>query len=396
MRSTNPASRIGSRSVHILAVASMAILVGGSAGAATGPVSTSAHVTSGPPPNAVQSRLNALVIEDGMPGALAAVSARNGRVRNYTAGVGDLTTGAPVPVDGHVRIASNTKTFTAVTVLQLVGEGKVDLDAKVDAYLPGLLRRNGNDGRRITVRHLLQQTSGLPDYDEDLPQPLSEAARTYLSPRTLLDNALSHRSHFAPGKRWEYSNTNYVVAGLIVERVTGRPISEEIARRIIRPLGLAHTYWPAPGVLSIRAPHPKGYFAAAPGNPWQDITAFEPSVGWAAGALISTPSDLLHFFHAVVAGKLLAPAEQRQMMRTVPAPGFEPTANWSYGLGIARRGLPCGGYGWGHGGDYPGYETRGLVRSDGRGAAIAVTALPTSLEPLRHLNEAVESAVCMS
>ncbi|MEE1781358.1 serine hydrolase, partial [Streptomyces sp. SP17BM10] len=106
--------------------------------------------------------LNALVKDDGLPAALATVKGSDGRTRNYTAGVGNLATRAKVPVDGQIRIGSNTKTFTAVVVLQLVAEGKIDLDTSVDTYLPGLLRGDGIDGRNITVRQLLQHTSGLP------------------------------------------------------------------------------------------------------------------------------------------------------------------------------------------------------------------------------------------
>ncbi|NHC13670.1 serine hydrolase domain-containing protein [Motilibacter deserti] len=344
--------------------------------------------------DATQQRLNALVTEDQAPGALGAVSNRDGKIRNYTAGVGDLETGAKVPTDGYVRIASNTKTYTAVVVLQLVGEGKVDLDKSVDTYLPGVVRKNGNDGRRITVRQILQQTSGLPDYDEDIFLPFDKAQRTYRDPRSLVDVALTHKSHFKPGAKWEYSNTNYVLAGLIVEKVTGRPIGEQITDRILKPLGLRHTYWPGLGTLTIRSPHPKGYHREKAGDAFQDMTAFEPSGGWAAGALVATPSDLLKFFHAVLDGKLLKPEQQKEMLTTVKAPGFEPESGWSYGLGIAKKKLSCGVEAWGHGGDFVGYETRDLVTRDGRGAAFAVTALPVTLEPLSHLNNAVEKAVC--
>lgn len=354
----------------------------------------SADPGSTPQVDHTQQRLDALVGDDRAPGALGAVSSRSGRISNYTAGVADVRTGAKVPVDGYVRVASNTKTYTAVVVLQLVGEGRVDLDANIETYLPGLVRKNGNDGRRITVRHLLQQTSGLPDYDEDLLVPFDEAARRYLSPRALIDAALKRKPHFKPGARWEYSNTNYILAGLLVEQVTGRPIGEQITKRIIEPLGLEHTYWPGVGTLAIRSPHPRGYHRDAPGAPLRDITAFEPSGGWAAGALIATPSDLLRFFHAVIDGKLLEPAQQAEMLTTVRAPGFDPGSRWSYGLGIASKQLSCGGVGWGHGGDFPGYETRDLVTADGRGAALAVTALPTSLGPLKRLGTAVEKAVC--
>src|SRR6185312_10561146 len=119
-------------------------------------------------PDAVQQALNTLVRDDGMPAALASVQGRNGRTRSYTAGVGDRTTGSKVPRDGQVRIGSNTKAFTAVVVLQLVGEGRIGLDATVDTYLPGLVRGEGIDGSRITVRQLLQHTSGLPNYSDYL------------------------------------------------------------------------------------------------------------------------------------------------------------------------------------------------------------------------------------
>ncbi|NHC44514.1 serine hydrolase domain-containing protein [Motilibacter aurantiacus] len=341
-----------------------------------------------------QQRMNALVTEDGAPGALGAVSNREGKIRNYTAGVGDLKTGAKVPADGYIRIASNTKTYTAVVVLQLVGEGKIALDEKVDTYLPGLVRKNGNDGRKITVRQLLQQTSGLPDYDEDIFLPFDQAQRTYRDPRSLVDIALAHTSHFTPGTKWEYSNTNYVLAGLVVEKVTGRPIGEQITHRIIKPLGLKETYWPGLGTLTLKQPHPKGYHRDSADAPYRDMTAFEPSGGWAAGALIATPSDVLTFYRAVIDGKLLEPAQQKEMLKAVKAPGFEPESGWSYGLGIAKKKLSCGADAWGHGGDFVGYESRGLVTEGGRGAVLAVTALPVKIESLSHLNTAVDKAVC--
>ncbi|WSR38839.1 beta-lactamase family protein [Kitasatospora purpeofusca] len=173
-------------------------------------------------PDAVQQVLDALVRDDGMPAALASVKDRNGRTRTYTAGVGNLSTGSKVPVDGQVRIGSNTKTFVAVVVLQLVGEGKIGLDATVDTYLPGLVRGEGIDGRHITVRQLLQHTSGLPDYgihvDDD------ELRNRYFEPRELLDIALRYKADAAPGTTWGYSNTNYVrVRASLFPPYTGRP-----------------------------------------------------------------------------------------------------------------------------------------------------------------------------
>ncbi|HEY0535844.1 MAG TPA: serine hydrolase domain-containing protein [Actinoplanes sp.] len=327
-----------------------------------------------------------LVSKDGFPGALASVRSADGRVHDYTAGPG-------VPRDGQVRIGSNTKTFTAVVVLQLAGEGRIDLDATVEHYLPGIVPGGG----KITVRELLQQTSGLPDYDDVLftqPQDLVDKSHSYYEPRRLLDAAFTRPADFPPGSKWEYSNTNYIVAGLIVEQVTERPIGEEITKRVIEPLGLRDTYWPGVGEQRIRGTHPRGYVAVTPGSPWVDVTDIDPSLGWSAGQIVSTPSDLRAFFEALVQGRLLKPAQQKAMMTTVPAPGFEPTGDWQYGLGLARYPLSCGGYAWGHGGDIQGFETRDLVTTDGRAAVVAVTGLPTSEQMVIDVNDRVEAAVC--
>lgn len=345
----------GSGSVRRRLLLTMAALAAVPAVVLVGPSSATAAV---PTPatdrtdRTIQAALDGLVREDGLPGVLASVRDRDGRVRNYTAGVGNLRTGAPVPVDGQVRIASNTKMFTATVVLQLVGEGRIVLDAPVERYLPGVIRGNGNDGRRITVRQLLQQTSGLPDYDGVVSGgDLLSVLHTYFEPHQLLEAALAEAPTFPPGQGWAYSNANYIVAGLIVQRVTGRPIGEEITRRVIDRIGLRHTYWPQTGEQQIRGRHPQGYFAPEPGAPWVDVTWMDPSLGWAAGQLVSTPTDLAAFQRALIGGRLLKPAQLAQMQRTVPAPEFDATGIWRYGLGLARTELSCGGYAWGHGGD---------------------------------------------
>ncbi|WP_280717001.1 serine hydrolase domain-containing protein [Kitasatospora sp. MAP5-34] len=340
-------------------------------------------------PDTVQQSLNALVHNDGLPAALATVTDRDGRTHNYTAGVADLATKAKVPVDGQVRIGSNTKTFTAVVVLQLVGEGKVALDAPVETYLPNLLRGDGIDGRTITVRQLLQHTSGLPDYlnkDEILSNP-----QRYYEPRELLDAALAQKAHFHPGKQWEYSNTNYLLAGLIIQKVTGRPLGEEITRRIINRVGLRHTYFPAPGDMTVHEAHPKGYNRDAADGSMRDVTELDPSWGWAAGAVVSTNSDVDRFFTALLGGRLLPAAQLAQMRTTVPADAVGPGTR--YGLGLMSRPLSCGGLYWGHGGTIPGYETAGGATDDGRAVDIAVTMIP-SAAARQHIAAAVDAALC--
>ncbi|MFJ3793375.1 serine hydrolase domain-containing protein [Kitasatospora sp. NPDC090091] len=339
-------------------------------------------------PDAAQQGLDALVRDDGMPAALATTVDRAGRTRTYTAGVGDLATGSKVPRDGQVRIGSNTKTFTAVVVLQLVGEGRVGLDATVETYLPGLVRGDGIDGRRITVRQLLQHTSGLPEYEGDVDGAILQ--QRYLEPRDVLDIALRHKADFAPGTNWAYSSTNYVLAGLIVQKVTGRPLAEEMDRRIIKRIGLSHTYFPAPGDRTIREPHPKGYRQDTAGAPLRDVTDIDPSSAWAAGQMISTNSDLNRFFTALLAGGLLQPAQLAEMRTTVPIGD----TGAGYGLGIISRPLSCGGEYWGHGGDIPGYETRGGATDGGRAVNVAVTSIPADAAGTRHIESVVDAALC--
>lgn len=337
--------------------------------------------------------LNALVEQHGFPGALGAVRDRSGRTRHFTAGVADVRTKAKVPVDGYVRIASNTKTYVAAVALQLAGEGRIDLDAPVEKYLPKVIRGNGNDGRRITVRMLLNHTSGLPNYTADMPSVL-EIRDRYQEPYELLRAGLAHKPLFPPGKGWAYSNTGYVALGLLIQRVTGRPVQEEITNRIIKPLGLKHTYWPGQGERRIREPHPKGYHFAGPGAKPVDVTELDPSWGWAAGQLIARPSDVNRFFLALLDGTLLKPQQLKELKQTVTPENFVPGI--SYGLGIFKMELSCGGHAWGHGGDIDGYETRNGVTEDGRAVSFAVTALPQPTDQEAQLAgfKAVDRVLC--
>ncbi|CRK56617.1 D-alanyl-D-alanine carboxypeptidase [Alloactinosynnema sp. L-07] len=342
----------------------------------------------------MQVRLNALVRDEGFPASLAAVRSADGRIRNFTAGVASLTEGGKVPTDGHVRIGSNTKTFVATVVLQLVGEGKVGLDDPIEKYLPGLVRGDGIDGHHITVRQLLQHTSGLPDYDEEIGGNFEALQHNYLDPRGVLDKGLSHPALFAPGTAWSYSNTNYLLAGLLIEKVTGRPVGEEITRRVIDRIGLRDTSWPGVGDQSIPGRHPQGYFAAKEGAPLVNVTTMDPSWGWAAGQLISTPSDVTRFFTALLGGRLLKPEQLAEMKKTVAAPHSSVRGDERYGLGIQTFTLSCGGFAWSHGGDIPGFETRNAATEDGRVVSLTVTSLPTTEKAARHVEDVVDAAMC--
>ncbi|MFH9010964.1 serine hydrolase domain-containing protein [Streptomyces sp. NPDC017943] len=350
------------------------------------------------PPSAspLQRSIDSLVSEEKYP-AVSAWVHKDGRTTSLVAGSARLGRPVPVPHDGYVRAGSNTKTFTAVVVLQLVAEGRVRLDEPVETYLPGVVRGEGIDGRRITVRQLLQHTSGLPSYTDHMDlEEFGEVQHRFFHPHDLLATALAHPAEFAPGTGWKYSNTNYLLAGLLIERVTERPVQEQITERVIRKAGLRHTYWPQPGDQTLREPHAHGYALADPrSRKVIDVTEMDPSWGGAAGQLISTPSDLARFARVLIDGRLLPAAQLAEMRRTVDAPLMP---GWRYGLGLFSVPLSCGGVYWGHGGDIDGYETRGGATDDGRSVGLAVTALPGTFgdaeEGARAVMESVDTAFC--
>ena len=327
----------------------------------------------------LKSRAQGLV-EAGYPAALAAVSDGKGESAGVAVGKGSLETGQAPPMDGEVRVGSNTKTFVAVVVMQLVQEGKVGLDEPIETYLPGLIKGEGIDGSKITVRQLLQHTSGLPDFDETLfgTTDVFQYRYHYVTPRDVLDSALSKPAQFEPGTQWKYTNTNYIVLGMLIERVSQRPVGEQIDQRIVKKLGLSHTYFPAPGEEKIRGTHPQGYHLSTEGK-LEDITEMDPTWGWAAGAMVSTPSELNTFFQAVLDGRLLTQSSIDEMKNGAVDASSYLGPGTVYGLGLIGRSLSCGGTAWGHGGTIHGYQTDNAVGPDGTAVTVAVTAMPTAI-----------------
>ena len=311
------------------------------------------------------------LVDNGYPGALAAKTDKDGDAVGATAGKGNLSTGEAPPLDGEVRIASNTKTFVAVLIMKMVEEGKVKLDEPIETYLPGIVKGQGVDGKKITVRQLLQHTSGLPEFGDGQLDYFA-IRNDYVSPRDVLDGVLSRPAQFVPGAKFQYNNANYVVLGLLAERVAKRPIAEQIEAKIVKPLGLKHTYMPGPGEKAIRGKHPHGYHTrdGKPGK-LEDITEADPSWEWAAGSMISTPSELNKFMQSVFDGSLLSQASIAEMKKSVPAPEM----GGEYGLGLIGHKSSCGVV-WGHSGNNPGYHSLSAVRSDGTAATIVTTAEP--------------------
>lgn len=338
----------------------------------------------------LKSRAQGLV-ETGYPAALAAVSDSKGESAGVAVGKGNLETGQAPPMDGEVRVGSNTKTFVAVVVMQMVQEGKVGLDEPIETYLPGLIKGEGVDGSKITVRQLLQHTSGLPDFEETLfgTTDVFQYRYHYVTPRDILDSALSKPAQFEPGTQWKYTNTNYVVLGMLVERVSQRPVGEQIDERIVKKLGLSHTYFPAQGEEKIRGTHPQGYHLNGEGK-LEDITEMDPAWAWAAGAMVSTPGELNTFFQAVFDGRLLTQSSIDEMKNGAVDASSYLGSGTVYGLGLIGRSLSCGGTAWGHGGTIPGYQTDNAVGPDGTAVTVAVTALPTAIADQSNLESSAK------
>lgn len=292
-----------------------------------------------------------------------------------SAGVARLGSPDPVPVGGRFRAGSVYKTFVATVMLQLVGEGRLGLDDPVARLLPQF----GLDPR-ITVRMLLGHTSGLYNYtgESDATGRFvrgivdSDRFRTY-TPAELVRYALRRGPRFAPGARWEYSNTNYILAGLIIEKITGTPYAWQVDTRIIRPLGLWATTLPGTWPM-IMGPHADGYGAAAIGDADRstDYAVQNPSWAWAAGEIVSTTEDLDIFISALLGGRLLSPPLLAQMR----AFRIE-DADAEYGLGLSRIGLRPGCFGLGHVGTVPGYDTFMFATDEGRRVEMSVTDGPT-------------------
>ncbi|MFB6816119.1 serine hydrolase domain-containing protein [Streptomyces sp. NPDC056347] len=308
-------------------------------GLGTAPLSSEPHL--GP----AAAYLPRLVAEGGAP--TAALLARGSSPAPYGT---YRSTGPNIRAADRFRAGSITKTFVATVVLQLVQEGRLRLSDPVERLLPRLVRGNGNDGRRITLRALLSHTSGLYDYtDAPSAHPLSATAAVRV--------ALAHRPTGAPG-HYAYSNTNYAVLGLVVRRVTGRDYATEIRDRVITPLHLTGTSFPG-ARTALPAPHGRAYTRDPADGTLRDVTALDPRGAGAAGSLISTLGDLNRFFAALLGGRLLAPAQLALMTDTRATRG-------TYGLGLFPEKLSCGITVWGHNGHIAGSYVRTAATRDGR------------------------------
>jgi D-alanyl-D-alanine carboxypeptidase len=357
---------------------------------------TSAGAAAAPAPPTLQQVARELVTA-GSPGAIVVVRTPTS-FTSATAGLARLRPPTPVRVTDRYRVASVTKSFVATVVLQLVGEGKMRLSDPVEHRLPGLVP----NGRAITVRELLDHTSGLFDYTEDVNYVGARVARPgrMWTPRQLVGIAVRHKPLFRAGSDWDYSNTNYVLLGLVVEAVTGRPLAAELRRRILRPLGLDSTSYPLGTALQGRVVH--GYVRSIPGVPIPrgqtlDATSRVAPDAWGAGQIVSSAGDLTRFYAALLGGRLL-PSHQLAAMKskvrgTRTVLGVRVEFSAPYGLGLVVERLGCGTV-YGHDGDLPGYRNLVWASPNGRRVAAVMVNVSAARPSWTTIRASVARAFC--
>ena len=352
----------------VVAVALGALFVA-VAGARPGPAAPRAD-------RALRRALSGLVHAKGGPVGAIAVVQRGSKTQTYSSGSSRVGGRRPIPRDA-MRLASTSKAFNGAVALALVSRRVLSLNDTIGKLLPKLPRAWG----RVTLREALQHTSGLPNFTESPSylKALEKSPAHGPKPRQLLRYVEKQPLHFKPGSRYRYSNTDNVIAGLMVEHVTGHSYEHELRTLVLRPVGLRHTALPS----SVAMPRPlfHGYQLAA--GKWQDLsTVISPAWTWAAGGMISTPADLNRFARAYIGGRLFSGRVRKAQLRTVagasepPGPGTN-----SAGLAVFRYRTRCGTV-YGHTGNFPGYTQFFAATLNGQRSV--TVSINEQLSPIRH------------
>jgi D-alanyl-D-alanine carboxypeptidase len=314
---------------------------------------------AGPAPG-LQRLVDSLARAWNLPGLVVAVRRSGDEPSVFASGRAELASGRGMTTRDRFRVGSLTKPMVATVILQLADEGHLSLDDRLARFLPGVLP----EGDRVMLRHLLNHTSGIGDYTDDpsfLTAAFAEPSRVW-TPQELIGIAAAMPRSFAPGAadRWDYSNTNYILLGLVAEVAGGQPIATALRTRVFEPLGMTSTYYS--DETSLRAPFAEGYVDLNGISNLAVGTLVSPTVAGAAGAVVSTAGDALRFVEALAAGELVSSASHAARLTTVPAsrmrlPGE--SFDIEYGLGVLV------GDGWiGHDGAIPGYETEAYAKMD--------------------------------
>ncbi|WP_206184627.1 serine hydrolase domain-containing protein [Thermoactinospora rubra] len=306
----------------------------------------------------LDSAIREVMREAAVPGVIAGLSAPGKGSYERAFGVADKATRAPMKTDLYMRIGSVTKTFTVTALLELVDQDKVGLDDPIGEYVDGV-----PNGDRITLRHLADMRSGLVNYtdDEAFSKAFLADPNRPFTPQELLSYSFKHPVRFQPGERFQYSNTNTILLGLVVEKASGMPLHEFVHRKVTEPAGLRHTVFPADA--SIPVPHVHGYTRQTASGAIEDATYWNPSWAWAAGAMISGLPDLRTWARVLATGTLLTPKTQAERLKmdmtSLPGAG--------YGLGVFNV------QGWiGHNGSLPGYQSLVLYLPEERATLVVL------------------------
>ncbi|MGW7404722.1 serine hydrolase domain-containing protein [Streptomyces sp. NPDC054833] len=378
---------LGAVVVALLAVPAQAATGQAHAGTAAGQARTGAAAGLPAPDTAGLRSVLRSAVAQGAPGAMARID-DNGSMYRATYGFADRGTRRAIGGDDRFRVGSVTKTFSAVVLLQLADAHRLTLDAPVNRYLPGLLPDD-----RITVRHVLSHRSGLYDYTNDMfarsVSGFESVRNKVFTYRQLVKLSLAKPRTNAPGAAYSYSNTNFVVAGMLIEKLTGHPVRTEYENRIFKPLRLKDTFYVHPD-KKLPGRYTRGYLTPdTAGAPLVDAT--EQTLSWAqsAGAIISTTRDLNTFYSALVRGRLTSSARLAEMERWTPV-----NSTTAYGLGLRRRTLSCGISVYGHTGVVQGYYTYAFTTKDGRRSLAAVATTSNNGTVLDTMAGTLESAFC--
>ncbi len=332
---------------------------------------------------AITSAIRRVMGTASIPGAIVGIwrPGQPAYVRAF--GVRNRRTGRPMSTGLYMRIGSETKTFTVTAVLQLVDRHKLGLDDPIGRYVRGV-----PDGNVITIRELAEMRSGLPSYTRSPAFVKRLQAHPFQSwtPRQVLSYAYAQKLLFKPGTSFDYSNTNTVLLGLLVQRLSGQPLPVYIKRHILNPLHLNHTSFATNARFP--SPHAHGYTNQTASGKIADATGWNPSWGWAAGAMISNLSDMHAWAKDVAAGALLTRRTQAQRERFLKAPGF---GSAGYGLGLFKVG------GWvGHNGSLPGYQSLTVYLPSRRATMVILvnSDIPYQKTPLSTLlGEAITKVI---
>ncbi|MFF8531528.1 serine hydrolase domain-containing protein [Streptomyces sp. NPDC015532] len=363
-------------------------------GAVSGPADAGSGSADRDHDRALRNQLEELVHSPGGPPGVIAVLRREGGSRIVRAGVADLDSGRPIRVDDHTRIASTAKAFSGAVALRLVDRHALSLDDTIGRRLPSLPRQ----WRSVTLRQLLNHTSGLPDYTQspEFLEILTADPRHHFDSRRLLDFVADEPLLFRPGSKYQYSNSDNIAVALMAEAVTGRPYEQLLRGLVYRPLGLRDTSLPQG--YEMPEPYMHGYDVTPP-NPPEDVSeALSASGVWASGGIISTPADLTRFIRGYAGGALISKATLREQRRWIDG-ASEPAGPGvnKAGAAIFRYSTRCGVV-LGHTGNFPGYTQLIAATPDGRRSLtftlttqVNKTNKPELLERLRTVEE---SFVC--